>query len=325
MVSLIEGRAQRILKSSSPFILFTGENIFCKEKVLQRLKEKLGKNQNIWINLDPQETPLEEIISHITSLPLFSQTKFILIRRGNKLPNSFWKRLPGLKDRIHLSTKIIIWLEKIPTEIKNLTDVVFIDFPKWKKGSVELWVKEKLEESGKIMEKEAWEVLWNKNENNLFALENELEKLINFTGKRPNITLKDVEEVSCEGKEITIFNVVDLLIEGKKGDALKEWEKLRQAGISVQLLIGVLNWEVKRLLFLKDELEKKWQPELFQKMKIWGKEKQISYWKAIKNKTWDEWIKIYRELLRTDLKLKSGYPVSPTVEILLYRIAGKGR
>ena len=320
----LEESLKKIEKSPHPLILLVGDNDFAREKLLSLIRKRIREPHLNLVVLNGDELSREDFISHITSFPFFSDKKFVVVRRGEKFSLSSRENWEETFSRIPSSIRVLIFLEKEKKEWTKSPHLT-LPFPSWRKDKMEAWVKEKLKEEGKILEEDAWEGLWERNEGNLFALEQELEKLILYTGKRKKITLEDVEKVSCEGKELTVFRILDLLLAGRKIEALQEWSKLSLRGVSSQQIIGVLNWEIKRILKLKEAAGKEPLPHLFYSLKIWGRERRRLYQDILRSWTWERLERLYSYLLETDYNLKSGYPPTPTLELLFMRFPSSER
>jgi len=82
----------------------------------------------------------------------------------------------------------------------------------------------------------------------LGCLRRELEKLRSHVGIRGTITVEHVAALVPTVRQFTVFELADLLAEGRRSDALARVRRLLEAGESPVGLVGLLAWLYRRLL-----------------------------------------------------------------------------
>ncbi|MCD6219220.1 DNA polymerase III subunit delta [Candidatus Calescamantes bacterium] len=312
---------EKVFQSKSKFILFWGEEEFFKEESLKRIRDKITSPLFNWKVLNGEEVNTRDILSYLISYPFFSSWKILVIKRGEKAPLSLLKGMKEILPRIPESVRIIVTTGKNKDKWeKFFPHINQIKFSPLKDNQIKVWIKETLEEEGKGIEEEALTLLFEMNAGNLYALHNEIEKLINYTEGRNTITVEDVERVTSEGKEVSLYHLILYLLLNDLPGAMKEWQRLRLEGVSPFSLIGLLTWELGRIGSFKQEVENRISPySLFQKYRIWRKEWQKAYRNIAKTWSWKKIRDSYFLLQELDMRLKSGYSPSPLVEIFIYR------
>ncbi|GEM_PF-2704012 len=315
----------KVLQSKSKFILFWGEEDFLKEEALKALKQEIKSPLFNWKVFKGEEPNQREIFSYLISYPFFSSWKVLVIKRAEKAPVSLLKGIKEILPRIPASVKIIAVAGKNKDKWeKAFPQISQIKFSPLKEPQILMWIKETLKREGKEIEGEALRLLFEMNRGNLYALHNEIEKLVNFTGARTRITGKDVETVTSEGKAVSLYNLILSLLVNDLQGTIKEWQRLRLEGVSPFSLIGLLTWELGRIGCFKEEVEARVSPySLFQKYRIWRVEWQKAYRDIVKMWSWERIKDSYFLLQELDLRLKSGYPPSPLIELFFYRFVRK--
>ncbi|NOZ64379.1 MAG: DNA polymerase III subunit delta [Caldiserica bacterium] len=311
----------KVFQSKSKFVLFWGEEDFLKEEALKAIKHEIKSPLFNWKVLNGEETNQREFLSYLISYPFFSSWKVLVIKRAEKATASLLKGIKEILPRIPASVKIIVVVGKNKEKWeKTFPQINQIKFSPLKEPQILIWIKDTLKREGKEIDAEALRLLFEMNRGNLYALHNEIEKLVNFTGARNKITVKDVEIVTSEGKEVSLYNLILCLLVNDLPGAIKEWQRLRLEGVSPFSLIGLLTWELSRIGYFKEEVEARVSPySLFQKYRIWRGEWQKAYRDIVKMWSWERLKKSYFLLQELDMQLKSGYPHSPLIELFFYR------
>jgi DNA polymerase III subunit delta len=108
-----------------------------------------------------------------------------------------------------------------------------------------------LAERGKRLTPDAWQTLGKKTGFDLRESMLALEKLISYTGDRPNIDSGDVEEVIGKTKEDTVFDLTSALVERNLGQGLAILKDLLEQGVHHLVIMKMLIREVRLLLYAK--------------------------------------------------------------------------
>lgn len=179
----------------------------------------------------------------------------------------------------------------------------------------------RLRESGKRIEQEARQMIFMRAGDELWALHQELEKLLLYMGDEPWIKLKHVEEVFLDQGEAWVFDLTDA-IAGR--DALRAFGclgRLLSQGEHPLRLLGTIASEVRRLLsarsLIEGEMRHKWSRKMssseFQTSVLQGGEPlltrspygdYLSFKKAENFKT-RELLRYLELIYKTDMQLKS--------------------
>lgn len=78
-------------------------------------------------------------------------------------------------------------------------------------------------------------------------LNQELEKLATYVGKRESITAKDVDLLVGRNQSSTVWVMLDALAEGRKADAFGTLQQLLEQGDDPNAILGGLSWQLRKL------------------------------------------------------------------------------
>ena len=176
------------------------------------------------------------------------------------------------------------------------------------------WVKTAAEEKGAAIGPAAIAVLTNLIGNDLWALDQELEKLSLYCWGRP-IEEADISSMVSQAKEASIFAAVDAMVEGRQGQAHQLLQQLRQDGRDASYIIAMLERQLRLLALARDALDRKIDQR--SAGQILGTSSQFVIRKTMaqaRKHSWDDIKWRYRRLLEADLSIKQGR-VEPDVAL----------
>lgn len=179
----------------------------------------------------------------------------------------------------------------------------------------------RLRESGKRIEREAREMIFTRAGDELWALHQELEKLLLYIGEEPWINLRHVEEVFLDHGEAWVFDLTEAIAGRDALGALGCLGRLLSQGEHPLRLLGTIASEVRRLLsartLIEGEMRHRWKSHMssseFQRLILQGGEPLLtrtpggdymSFQKAERFKT-HELLRYLELIYKTDMQLKS--------------------
>jgi len=200
--------------------------------------------------------------------------------------------LPEAKD-----VNIIFWEEKIDLRLKIvkwlLKNAEGQEFKMLRKPEVEKWITSLAD--SQIFSSGAVEELIRLHGSNLWALENEIKKLVAYTNGR-EITVEDVKKLCLPSAEENIFNFTDAVAVRNKNMAVKLFSNLLSQQQDPWYLFAMLVRQFRLLISMKSSGNlSKLHPFVVQTTR-----RQARYWEL------DELKKIYRQLFNIDVACKTG-------------------
>lgn len=266
-------------------IFVYGPDTFRSREKLKELKNKFIKeidpNGNDFNILLGQNTSIKEINEKISTGSLFTKKKMTIIE--NIFENKDKEIFPELveyikKNKLDSGDDILIFfdhdLEKLTVNQKKLFTFLkkqkyIFELPLLNNAQLNIWIKNKTaKEEIKIQLQVSQEII-NLTGNDLWRINNDVNKLINYKKKEKEIKVEDVKELVSGDVDENIFALTDAISQKNKQLAIKLLEEQYEAGLSNEYIIFMLIRQLKILLQIKTELNKNLNADqIIQKLKL---------------------------------------------------------
>ena len=179
-------------------------------------------------------------------------------------------------------------------------------FPLIKDARLRQWVQQRVSAAGGDISSQAVELLTRFVGSNLWAMANEIEKLVLFASGR-RIEGEDVRAVVSYAQEANVFAMVDAILEFKSGDAQGLLQNLLQQGAHPAGLLVMLTRQVRIIVQVK-ELARQGLSRADIQNKL-GSTKDFIVRKATEQASkysLSRLTRLYHQLLDVDLSIKTG-------------------
>lgn len=318
------------MKPESRARIFSGADDYSMWESISRIKADLSSQTGLEIKVEringDETTPLK-LIDACSASDFFSSQRLIIVegllnrldraeeKAGEKKKkkaemDGFLRLVNYIKQGLPPSVTII-FMEMASRKRKNLFFVQLssvakiTDFSPLRGDDLRKWIIDKVKERGCKISPSAVSMLTNLAGGNLFALSQEIEKLILFTGGR-NIEEDDVKQVTGYMREPTIFALVDSIIQRNKANSQNFLHQLLAQGEEPTHVIAMLARQLSFLVRTRDLLDKKTPlPEIQKKIGL----KDFQWNKAVtqaRGCSMEKLVKFYDILLNYDLSIKKG-------------------
>jgi DNA polymerase-3 subunit delta len=211
-----------------PVYLLYGPEDYQKRKICHQLKSALvAEDDTMNISTLKGETFDEkEIIELSQTLPFFQDHRVILLEDSKlltKCSDEFFNNLNEIPD-----TTVIILLEETVDKRSRLYKWIqkngyVAEFQYLKEEELKSWISDYLSKNKKTMDGVAIQMVMERTEGKLTAIENELQKLLLYAETRDQITVNDVKALVTEPVTNQIFRMISAISEGKPKVALKDY------------------------------------------------------------------------------------------------------
>lgn len=300
-------------------ILLLGEDTFRLQKRLQELKrgfmkkyDKAGLNISI---LEGRELNFEDFQEAVSTSAFLSKKRLVIIKdfiQQTKDKKIFRNIVDFLDSPSFSKGNVIIFVEEGISEkdispnllFRRLKQEKVEKFGPLKGYLLNKWIKEEIRSRGGKIINKGPEILAGLVGSNLWQLDNEIEKLINYKKGRI-ITESDISFLVKAKFDENIFHLTDALGEKNQILALKLTNEQLIGGLAPPLLLSKLIWQFKILIQVKDFLEKKGDlSQMDETLKIhpYVASKASG---QIRKFSLEELKEIYQKLLDLDLKIKT--------------------
>ena len=125
------------------------------------------------------------------------------------------------------------------------------EFPQLRGAELAQWIERRAAAQGCRISRDGVRLLAELVGGNLWAMNGEVEKLSLYCQDR-TVETEDVELLVPMAREMSIFNAVDAILEGKNADALRTIRRIMEEGASGQYVIVMVARQVRLLLLAKD-------------------------------------------------------------------------
>ena len=301
-------------------IFLYGEDTYRSQKRLKTLRDKfVEKYTDTNLEIFEEDFDIAKIKGSVTALPFLAEKRLVIIKNIFKSKNPTSLKLRGtsknildsiadLLENVPEETVLIFWEEGVPDKrialFKKLIKEKTEEFEKLQGHKLTKWIEDEVSrKGGKISAKNA-EKLASYVGDDLYQMENEVEKLTSFKDK-DEIKTEDIEALVKAKLSSNIFNLVDSIGERNYKKAARYTHELLEQGENEIYILSMIARQIRNLLLVLDLKDN------FDKMRI-AKETGIHPYvvqKALlqtRNFDSNGLKSIYQKLLETDIAIKTG-------------------
>ncbi len=180
------------------------------------------------------------------------------------------------------------------------------------------WIRNAANDKGAQITPGAIRILSQLIGNNLWMLDNELEKLALYAGDSP-IEESHVNLLVSEAKESSIFAGIDALLDGRPSNCLKIMHRLVADGAEFPYLVVMIGRQLRLVTLAKDLLDAGCPPqEIARRLRITHEFAQRRTMEQARRFPWPVLEQMYASLLRADLSVKTGdIPQEVALELIV--------
>ncbi len=301
-------------KEIASVYLFSGEETYLKEEVIEKISEILLNSENKDFNYDliyADESNAQEIIYKAASLPFLSDKRLVIVKRADKLEQVEQKKLIAFLQK-PVATTCLIFVTTGKVNLKtafyaNLGEVgeSVVFWPLFD-NQVPVWVKSKIKEKNKTITEDAVAYLQEAVGNELMKLSSQIEKLVIYSGANNKITLAEVKEVIADIKSVDIYKMIDAISEKNKAISLKILSKLIQEGEEPVKLLWNIAFRFRNFLKAQILLERKVAPKDVTSQLGINNFLDKNFIKQTNNFSKYKIIEEFKNILKADISLKTG-------------------
>lgn len=296
-------------------IFIYGPDTYRSRQKLNEIVEHYKKIHKSGLNLkyfDFKKDSFEDFRDSFRSSSMFKEKKLLVLQNifaNLKIENDFSKFLMEFSK----SKEIVLIYEKEVDEnnpffkkLKKITKSQ--NYKLLKESQLRDWVKKEFQKYSNKIDAQALELLVNYVGNNLWQMENEIKKLVNYCGKN-EIKTQDVETLVRPKIETDIFKTIDAIAAKNKKEALTLIKEHLEKGDSPAYLLAMINFQFRNLvivgsqstndtrMFRIKDMSKKLRMHPFVLRKTIQQARKFSL---------EELKKIYQKIFEVDLDIKTG-------------------
>lgn len=296
-------------------LLISGEENFLSSKKLYQIKKKFSL-KNLESNIeefDEKSFSISEFQKTVNSVPFLSEKKLVIIKNflNSKIKSEDEEKLIELIPQLPDFTLVVFYekndldgKKKLIKKIKEKTQKHW-HFNKQGNYQLEKWTLQEINQRGGSITKSAISKLTAFVGNDLWQLNQEIEKLLNYKNKK-NIEESDVEKLISANLNTNIFTLIDSIGEKNLKKTLKFLNSLIKQGEEIVYILGMIVYQTKNLIIIKElALQNLPKSEIIRITKKHPFVVTKSLEQA-KNFSREELENIYEKLFETETKIKTG-------------------
>lgn len=305
--------------------LLYGEEDFLREDYKKRLfRAVTGDDTMNTLVISGREFTKEEAEEFTNTLPFFAEKRVLLLedtelfQHSSEGFSSWLETLPETAVVIFSETKI----DKRNALYKKVNSIGYVsEFAFLNEDNRKKFILKELKEHDLKIQNEAFDLLLEYLPENLFDIQNELKKLIDYCLEKDFVTAEDVRTVVSPRLENRIFEMISDIASGDRKPALTKYYELLSLKEAPMKILSLLSREFYRLLVIKKSKSAGMSDS--ETVKALGIYPSI-LWKFKKEaaKFSEEMLfSIVNELLLTEYKIKTGDLADQTaIELLLFSL-----
>ena len=238
------------MKSSA--FLFIGEDGYLKEKAIEDLTSSLLDNSSRQLDYKifyGAETDARSILDYATTIPFLAPKRVTVIKDVEKLSKEdISKLISYLKNPSKSTCLILESKDNSVLEEFSETSLKVQRFDGLEGYEILSWIRQYVASRGKSISEDAARELKELQGANLSSMAQELDKLIAFTGDRPQIETGDVEGLVGKSLIISAFDLTKAIESNRIGEAIRIVSDLMLGGKRPHEIMGLLCWHFSRIL-----------------------------------------------------------------------------
>jgi len=254
-----------------------GEDDYSVRQSLEKIKDSVGdetvRGANIAV-FDGRQLAIDQLRNSCETVPFLAEKRLVIVegllecfgvkanarrKKGKSRADqadTYFQDIAGYLHRIPDFTTLVLVDGKIGNNNPLLKEASSAKaeiqvFPLLNRDRLRQWIRRRVKEAGGSISEEAVRLLEKYVGSNLWVMANEIDKLTLFALGR-TIEAGDVGEVVSSAQEISVFALVDALLEFRVSEAEKLLEQLLQRGAAAPYLLVMLVRQARMLIMIKE-------------------------------------------------------------------------
>lgn len=249
-------------KKFAPVYFFYGDEPYLLGQIPNRFKYAILDENTSDFNLNvfyAGDSDIETIKDAVETLPVMTANRLVVLKNAHELKESEWQELESLFKKPVESTIFVICSEKVDKRKKSIKlifeNAITCEFKKPYDNEVPRWISYFAKNMELKITMDAVHRLHRLVGNNLSELEHQIQKLKNFVGVKPEIDLKDVNDVVSNSKEESVFDFTRAIGQKDRVTALEQLVQLIDQGQNEVGIVNLLARHMRILLTIRSGLD----------------------------------------------------------------------
>jgi DNA polymerase III subunit delta len=262
------------------YVLY-GPDSFSIHNEMDNIKISFGGDisaDNNVMSIDGSSVNIEEFKIACETIPFLAEKRFVVVNgllgrfesknktsyksisNRSRNENSEYPQFIESMKNLHQTTILVLIdgeIDKKNPLLGNLSSFAEIKyFPLLKNRDLQDWIKKYVGQKGGRVSSNSAELISKLVGNDLWAMKNEIDKVILFTGDKI-IEENDVKLIVSYAQEINVFSMVDSIMDKKLDLAQQQIQQLIAKGASPAYLLSMLARQIRLAMLVKEMTSKK--------------------------------------------------------------------
>ncbi|MFC1620991.1 DNA polymerase III subunit delta [Candidatus Omnitrophota bacterium] len=311
-----------------PVYLFLGEEGFLKQEAVENLKSTLldkntqDLNYNIFHAKD-KDFNVSSMLDSLDTMPFLSKRRLVVLKEADSVTASVKTSILSYLESPRESSVFVIEsdLPVIKGEflLKASKAAHLVYHRKLTDPGINAWLVKKAGLAEKKISIEAINAIKENLPNDLRVISSNMDSIILYVGKRPLIKKQDIDNIIGASPSHTAFDLIDTIGEKDAKKALCIFSTLKRDKKRETELLGLLAWNARMLLRIKELFKIKNNMEMRQDLGLSPRafERILRHASMLKKK---EILVLLDEILRSDLAIKTGASPAAVIERLIVKM-----
>ena len=236
--------------------LFTSSENFLKKNIEESLKEHLVSKQMRDFNYDlfyAEDASLDKVLDSLSTKPLLSEKRLVILKNADKFSGYEKKFIPAIKKIPQYICCVLETNKEVKDKfIRKLAQIAtVVEFSPLKESDISNWIVNYAGRFNKKITRPAAELLVHRIGFSLENLAKALERICLYVGDKNTITEENIVLLTGEKAEESKFEILNAICDKKLDRALDIISSLSREGRNAADLIGLINWQLKRIESVK--------------------------------------------------------------------------
>lgn len=235
-------------------LFFYGSNSFAARRQIAQLisqyEQKSGSTFGLE-RIDGAKATLATLRAALQAAPFLANSRLVIIE-GLSINKAVTPKIGDLLRDVPSSTVAVFYdpsVDQRTTYFKTMSAAgKTVEFKPLSSSQLQKWVQQATAQLGATIERPALGRLIEVAGEDQWRLSNELAKLANYS---QTITVDIVEEMVERNHTDTVFDLIEALSAGRRQQALKYYNNLRQDGQNEIYILSMIIWQLRNLLYAK--------------------------------------------------------------------------
>ena len=237
--------------------LITGEEIYLRSQVKTNLQKALceGSGDGNLLRVRGEKTDAQEIVNFASTMPFFAKRRVVIaedtgfFKNGSEVLTEWLKDPPETAALVFLETQIDKRTALYKAAVKRGRE---ISCDRQSGRDIRLWVASRLKRAGHNFTERTLDHFLSGMAGDMAHIDQELNKLIDYTEGRSEITAKDIDRITSGITSSKIFSLTDALSERNADEAFRQYVRLLETQEKPNSILAMIARQFHMLLQVKE-------------------------------------------------------------------------